>query len=223
MRGIQISIHRIEQKLRFQIDLIAGEGRFRNDFVVAIRHRSSTGIAPVLRHIDFLFAAVGYIHANVAILKLECRQTGIIPRLHAAGIQLDDAGAAGTLRPLGQRIPGIQQICRKRFIGQPQPARPIRQRPCGIVRIMVPLPQQIQLIAAVAEIIIPCQEGACIIPIDFHSHRSFPIYAHHRPAIFPGHRHKHRDSTHGAMILKQHAVPLAIRRIHNATLGTPLP
>lgn len=107
IRDIQIFIHRIEQKLRFQIDLIAGEGRFRNDFVVAVRHRSTTGIAPVLRHIDFLFATVGYIHANVAILKLECGQTGIVTRLHAAGIQLDDAGAAGTLRPLSQRIPDI--------------------------------------------------------------------------------------------------------------------
>ena len=193
--GIQIAVHRIEEEVNFQIYFIPGHRRLCNDFVIAVRHCGRAGITAVLRHIHLLFSAVGHIDADIAILELESGQTGIVSGLHAAGIQLDNSGTVRSLRALGQGIPGIQQIGGKGLIGQPQPACALRYRPCRIVRIMVPLPEQPQLVAAVVKVIIPGQESTCVVPFDLKGHRHLAVHAHHRPVIFPGYRNQHRDSS----------------------------
>ena len=94
-------------------------------------------------------------------------------------------------------------------------------RPKGIVRIVIPLPNQWQscLFLLACKLIrshdaryqsLTCRK--------FQPLRHFPVYTKNRPTFFPLHRNKIRNTTYRTIITEKISKPSAIRRIYQTSL-----
>jgi hypothetical protein len=94
-----------------------------------------------------------------------------------------------------------------------------------VVRIVVPLPCQTEYGVARAPLeIVGGHEvaEAALAGRDIQRHRHLAIDAEDGPAVFPSHGHDEGHTAHGAVVLEQVGVPLAVGRVDDAPLRDAL-
>ena len=98
----------------------------------------------LLAHLKRQFLAI-FLYGEHAAVAVEGCQTGTVAILHLRQVQADEATARRTLHTLRQRV-GSQIEVGHHAVGlQTQESRTLRQAPCLVNGIMVPLPVQAQL------------------------------------------------------------------------------
>ena len=196
-------INCVEEKISLKVNFIFIQCCFLHYFVIAVAYCCWIGISSVFSHIYFLCAIISNINTYISVLKLECRKSCMIARFHAFRVKLNNTAAWRSLCTLGEGVSCVQYIWSYRIIMQPEKSVTFCNAPCGIVRIMIPLPFKCKIIADVGKTIVLCKMSSGITAVNFNSQRSFTVYAHHREAVFPRDWNKHRYSSDRSMILKQ--------------------
>ena len=168
-------------------------------------------------HHEILPRALAY-HREQAGVAVERAESGHVAVLHAAHVELDRGRACRPRHALGERVWGQEYVVYHARCGQTQPSGPCLEAPCGVNGVMVPLPMDVEFVAAEA---VANKQRRGLLPLyglrHYGGHAALGV-AQHWPTVFPGARHECEHAAYGVPILENNAVPAAFRVVNDAAL-----
>ena len=152
-------------------------------------------------------------------MAVESPESRDIAILHVGKVEMQGAVACRTFHSLRYSVEGGIDIIRHSRRAQAQISGTFRQRPCGIVGTVIPLPIDAKAVALKRIRTDQFRRLAgfgCVA--DVKGHFPLPFRADHGPTVLPCHRTKRQNPPYCSAVLEYHGPPIAFRSVNYASL-----